>query len=382
MRLVKRFLKRLLNQFFQVIRRNVFPDTNDAKNIFDFHYIARQRNTRGDELFSGNSIYSMGYVLRKYSDYNGKIYAASEHGLPAGSSKDLGEYKNNNRKLLFVMSKDRREFIQPHTNKLLIPIGPSIMPYCTNIYSDFVMASIKRSLGKTLLAFPQHSCADSECLETADGFITYIAELVAAFHYDTVLVCLYYEDICRGEFLKYQNVPGHVIVTAGHKFNYDFANCLKTIISLTDHAVTQGYGSSAIYSMYLKKPVFYFPGNRGRKIENKGVFEDKNPWMQPYEEKLRELAEISLEHISDSSLERMQKAQWNWADKIYGFSEALNPEQISALLKYAKAIEGIDISNDKRLLKMVCADKYKNIRGLVEEALYYRADHFKLKRDR
>lgn len=378
-------IRRLLNKFeakiIRVIRRRVLSDLDSARNIFDFHFIARQRNERGNELFSGNSIYSMGYVLKKYSRYKGKLYCASEHGLPAGSTKDSGEYKNNSRKILLVMSADRRKFIQPLTNKLLIPIGPSIMPYCTNIYSDFVMQAIKRNLGKTLLAFPQHCCADSECIETADKFMNYIDELVSAFHYDTVLVCLYYEDIYRGEFMKYYSCPGRIVVTAGHKYNDDFADCLKTIINLSDHVVTQGYGSSAIYSMYLKKPVLYFPGNRGRKIENKGFFGDKNPWMQPYEDKLEELAKISLDQISESSLSRIQAEQWKWADKIYGFSETLSPEQVSELLAFAKTIERIGNINDKKILKRLRSDKYQNIRDLVAESLCCRTENFTPKQD-
>lgn len=360
-------------------KKNAAFDADYAKNIFDFHYIARQRNARTDELFSGNSIYSMGYVLRKCSRYKGKIYCATEHGLPAGSTKDAREYKDNNRKIICVMSADRRNFIQPLTNKLLVPIGPSIMPYCTNIYSDFVMEAIKRNLGKTLLVFPQHSCADSECLQTADAFLNYIDELVSVLHYDTVLVCLYYEDIYRGEFIKYHRYRESVVVTAGHKHNLDFADCLKTIINLSDHVVTQGYGSSAIYSMYLKKPVFYFRGSRGRKIENKGIFEDKNPWMQPYEDKLEELSGLSLDHVSETSLDRMQKAQWDWADRIYGFSEALRPEQVYELLKFARAIERTGIMNDKKIHKKLRSDQYKNIRDLVEESLCCRNENYKVK---
>lgn len=368
-------IKGIMNRIKRNEKNGVF-NADYARNIFDFQFIARQRNARIKELFSGNSIYSMGYVLRKYSGYKGKLYCASEHGLPAGSTKDLGEYRDNNRKLILVMSKDRRSFIQSRTNKLLIPIGPGIMPYCKNIYSDFVMQAIKRNLGKTLLAFPQHSCADSECIETADEFMGYINELVSAFHYDTVLVCLYYEDIYRGEFIKYSKLPERIVVTAGHKHNIDFADCLKTIINLSDHVVTQGYGSSAIYSMYLRKPVFYFRGSRGRKIENKGIFEDKNPWMQPYEDKLEELAPVSPICITRQDLGCIQQAQWNWADKIYGFSEALNPEQIYELLEFAKAIEKIGILDNRKIQKKLCSDKYQNIRKLVEESLCYRNENF------
>lgn len=354
-------------KLFNKIRSEKQFDSIYATNIFDFNYIARQRNARSDEIFAGNSIYSMGYSLRKYSQYDGPIYCASEHGLPAGSSKDLGEYKNNKQKLLLVMSNDRRKFLQSKTDKLLIPIGPSIMPYCTNIYSDFVMEAIKRNLGKTLLVFPQHSCADSECLEEEDDFICEIKELISRFKYDSVLVCLYYEDIRRGEFIKYQK-QGWIVVTAGHKHNYDFADCLKTIINFADDVVTQGYGSSAIYSIYLKKRVFYFTGNRGRKIESKGVFEDKNPWMQPYEDKLSELSNVPLELIAEK--------QWEWANEVYGFSETLSPEQFRELFELARLIKKKKKVNDEFIRKRIETDKFKEIRALLEEAMQYRTGAF------
>ncbi len=353
---------------FKCIKKESIFDTKYATNIFDFNYIARQRNGRNSEIFHGNSIYSIGYVLRKYCNYTGDIYCASEHGLPAGSTKDIGEYKDNNRKILFVMSENRRNFLQPKTNKLMIPIGPSIMPYCTNIYSEFVMEAIKRNLGKTLLVFPQHSCADSECIQTGNQFINQINELVSIFKYNSVLVCLYYEDIYRGAFIEYQK-QGWTVVTAGHKYNNDFGDCLKTIINLSDHVATQGYGSAAIYSIYLKKMVFYFPGSRGRKIENKGFFEDKNPWMQPYEEKLRELSKVSLNDLPAE--------QWKWANEIFGFSEILDPEQFYELFEFSRIIEKLKISDDKMILKKLYADKFKKIRKLVEDSISCRAN-FKL----
>ena len=376
-RIIKLFI-RIINKTINMIEKHTMFYADYATNIFDFNYIVRQRNARSDEIFTGNSLYSIGYVLRRYSNYKGGIYCASEHGLPAGSTKDIVEYKDNDRKIVMVMSEDRREFLQTKTNKLLIPIGPSIMPYCTNIYSDFIMEDIKDNLGKTLLVFPQHSVPSTACLQTGNEFIDYIDKLVSALHYDTVLVCLYHEDIQRGEHFKYQkDIWGErrIVVTAGHKHNYDFADCMKTIINLSDHVVTQGYGSAAIYSIYLKKPVFYFPGNRGRKIENRGIVEDQDPWMQPYEEKLATLANLSFNNVSETMLNHMREDQWNWANKVYGFSETLTPEQIHELFEFAKATKRVNILDDRTIQKKLRSDKFKNIRELVEKSIRYRAEH-------
>lgn len=331
-----------------------------ANNIFDYNYIAHQRNIRVKGPFAGDSLYSLGYSLRRYSGYQGLLYCASEHGLPAGSLKDTTEYKDNDRKVVLVMSKDRREFLQKHTDKLLIPIGPSMLPYCENIYSDFVMEAIKHNLGKTLLVFPQHSCGDSECMPAEENLMEYVNRYVSKHGIDTVLVCLYYEDIYRGEHIRYQKA-GWVPVTAGHKYNLDFGYCLKTIINLSDCVLTQGYGSSAIYSIFLNKPVHYISGNRGRIIANKGSFEDKNPWMEPYEE--------ALQRLADSENEVDSKLQWDWANKIYGFNEVKSPEQMRQLLQLTKELEHYKTVNSKMLHKVIQKETFSQIRESVEEAM-------------
>ena len=124
------------------------------------------------------------------------------------------------------------------------------------------------------------------------------------------MVCLYYADIYRGAAIGYEK-RNWIVVSAGYKANADFADCLTTIIDLSDCVVSQGYGSSAIYAVYREKPLLYIPSSRQIEIADKGVFEDKNEWMLPYEKMLSDL-------FSEYS-EKLTRKQYECCSKIYGF---------------------------------------------------------------
>ncbi len=335
-----------------------------AKNIFDIQYNARKRTYKTGELFSTNELYSLGYTLRHYSGYYKQVYCATEHFVQPDTFHNAHEYRDNDRKILLVPSKHRRDELQPLSDKLMIPYGPGAIPYATNIYSDVAMDDVKSFLGKTLLVFPRHSNVGMRVMANKNEFAEYVNDIVKKYSYDTVLCCLYFTDIERGAYLEYQRY-GWIPVTAGHRDNYDFADCLRTIISLADHVIVHGHGSHLSYAGYLKKPVTFYPADRTIFIEGQGADVNHNPWAKRFEDVLLENYGEYKEDYGTEQYERF--------DELFGYSDVRTPEELRAILEFAHAIEKdkqIDVGKIQNLLQK---DKFKSIKGIVEEAIECRA---------
>ncbi|WP_022768237.1 hypothetical protein [Butyrivibrio sp. NC2007] len=339
-----------------------------TKDIFDIHYNARQRSYKVGEVYSGNNLYSMGYALREYSDYHKQIYCATEHFVTAGKTDNVGEFRDNDRKILLVPSDDRRNTLQPLTDKLIITYGPGVIPYTKNIYSDLAMQDVKSYLGKTLLLFPRHSSDDSIVLENRKRFVDYINNIVEQYNYDTVLCCLFYVDITRGAYLEYQKY-GWIPVTAGHQANYDFGYCLRTLINLSDHVIMQGYGSSANYALYLKKPVTFYSASRSVNIEGRGVDQDHNAWMKPFEEEMIELFGDYNEEINDR--------QYSRVSELFGFNDVRSPEELKAILELAAQIENKKCIDESYIRTQLTQKRFSCIERIVSDALNVRNKYCK-----
>ena len=227
-------------------------------NIFDYQNVIRKRPDLDREIYGSNYCYGMSYILKRYSGYKKRIRCLIEHA-PGLTNIGLTEYKSNIFDTLLVSSVQRKEFLSEYTDKKIFDIGPSIA-YANKIYDDFNISTIKKSFGKTLLLYPSHNVIDSDWEKDTEKFIAEAKKIVDEYHFDTVLVCMFYIDIQRGTHLIYEK-EGWNIVSAGQMVNYDFNDCMKTIISLADMAMFQTYSSAVGYCIYLNVPVFIFPFN-------------------------------------------------------------------------------------------------------------------------
>ena len=331
-----------------------------SKNIFDICYNARQRSFKVGEKYSSNSLYSMGYSLREYSNYYGQIYCATEHFVQPNVFRNVQDYRDNDRKILLIPSKHRRDELQPFTDKILIPYGPGVIPYASMIYSEAAMADVKSYLGKTLLVFPRHSHVGMYIMADKNEFIQYVNRIAKENAYDTVLCCLFFVDVERGAYLEYEK-NGWIPVTAGHQANFDFASCLKTIISLSDHVIVQGHGSHVSYSLYLRKPLTFYPADRSIFIEGQGVEKDHNSWAKAFEDEL--LAEFGQyqDLITDTQYSRF--------DELFGYSEVLSPQQLKAVMMFAKEIENDRGICEKHIDRLLNHEKYGCIKEIIMSAM-------------
>lgn len=352
-----------LKQIIWNVDHNIWKARNyDAKDIFDIHYIARQRNYKVGEYYHSNRMYSMGYILREFSGYRGQVYCATTHAVSAGAYYDIADFKNNDRKIFLTRSVQRRNEIQSVSNKLIIPIGPGAMPYTKGIYSDIQLEDVKKNLGKTLLVIPKHTVNDSSVDMEFNQFADFVKEIASQYKFDTVLCCLYYADIIKGANIPYERL-GWKVVTAGYKGNYDFADCLNTIYSMADCIIGQGYGGSSVYPLLFRKPYTYYPASRDVVVEGKGLIksEDHNAWADEYEK-------IMVKLFGNFS-EKITEEQWKTLDELYGYSEVKSKEQMKAILEFARDIENDKGINERHINSLLKRKKYSVIKDVISDAL-------------
>jgi len=330
-------------------------------NIFDYNYIIRKRKSIYQEDMPANEMYGIGYCFRRYSGYYGQIYCASEHGIPPLRVDNYGEFRDNGASILLVPSVQRREILQPLTNKLILTYGPSFIPYACPIYDEFSIKNIKNTYGKTLVVFPQHDndvAVHIGYLENANRFIEITKEVKEKFQFDTVIACMYYIDIERGMDKLYRD-QGWQIVSAGYNKNYDFADCLLTIFKLSDGIITQGFTGIA-YATYLGIPALYVPGRY--KLNHATIGKQEVPdWVIPTDKE--------LERIFGKYFDKVTDEQMNYCNEVWGYDQVKTQEELREIFLLAKDLKKRNIEKKDKIDILLNSDKYSKISFFVAEAI-------------
>lgn len=340
-----------------------------VNNIFDYNYAVRKRWYNIGEISEGNSLYSFGTIFRRYSGYKGAVFLVNEHSpLLIGDDDNYGDLVNHDRKIVCVSSAFRQYNVQKYADKLYIPIGPGIMPYAKSIYDDVQINAIKENLGKTLLVFESHSGKDMLWSDVGDCLLEQVESIAREHGFNTILTCIYYEDILRGKHLRYER-RGWVVVSAGNKSNPDFADCLKTIFLLSDHVIINGYGSQLVYAGYFKKPITY--------IYNKHTLEDHNYKPEVFRNWYEEKQQFAKKLLGDYS-DELTSEQYEILDKYFGYSEVLTPEQAKQLLLFSQELEKYRSIDDNKVKIIIKKNKYSLIKPVIEKALQVRTEKLSL----
>lgn len=299
-------------------------------DIFDYREVLKVRKDPDKVIKCTNMHYGVSHILKRYSGYKGVINSAGEHGVyRLNELTNTYEYKNNNLPGLMVPSRERANFIREYTQKIVMPIGPSIF-YAKNIYNRKAMEAIKCNLGKTLLVFPRHSSEDEYEIIAVKKFIEYVKSIQEKYDYETVLVCIYFNDMKLGLNIPYER-EGWTIVSAGNRGSYDFNDCLRTIIELSDHVVNQGYSSNIGYSILLGKPVTYYEISFGFRKETEGKFRSVNEnvgikWEQ-YKEECKAF-EQEYRRLFGEYTNEITPEQYEWCKRMFGYEELRSQEEL------------------------------------------------------
>lgn len=350
-------------------RNYIFDERNQINNIFDYYYNSKQRDGRYVEEYDANIMYGIGTVFRNYSGYKGKIFCATEHGIPPLRMDNFSEFRDNDAPILLVHSEERKQLLQPLTNKLIMTYGPSFIPYAKGIYTEFQIESIKRNHGKTLVAFPIHNndvTTYVHYIEEQEEFIQYVRKIKEEQGFEEVIICLYYIEVERGMQALYER-QGWQVVCAGNNKNCDFADALKSIFQIADAVIVQGLTGVA-YSTYLGIPCILYNYNE-EMLHSSGLITHNTDWVQPTKERLLELfASINKSVLSE---------QYVYCNKTWGYDCVKSPQELNLIFQYATDIHRKNIMKSNALLRIAKKKKYKPIYDMIVEAINYRDMNYK-----
>lgn len=200
--------------------------------------------------------------LAKNKKYNRFINYATyiEHGVDFGNLMENIDYASN----VITMSTERLKCLTPLFETTAV--GPYIA-YADCLFNISERKLLKKKIGMVLLVFPVHSINTVNAIFDEELLIEKIEAI--RHNYDTIIVCVYYDDFIKGRSAVYTKMD-YKIVSAGERNDPYFLSRLKTILELSTHCLTNGVGTHIGYAIYHDKPVMLFQ----QKVEHRGHKED------------------------------------------------------------------------------------------------------------
>lgn len=280
-------------------------------DIFDYVSLAKPIKKNYQFLPSENNLYGSGKLLNLIG-MNPDKYVL-EHGFIFGSF--VSEFKIKSwAKNLVTFSDYRKNFLLSKTNKKVICVGPYIH-YFHSLVQEDKLQNLKKELGSVLLVFPSHSLSDIDVEYNKKEFKDKIIDLSNS--YDTVLICLYWADILKGDVLNdYQNKK-FKIVTAGHIYDTYFLNRLRSIFDLCDHVFSNSVGTHVGYAIYLNKPIYLINQNIKYKSNNS---KSKGLTQRNDEDHLSKDSIINeVYSLFNKNTKQITSKQYSFISKLFGF---------------------------------------------------------------
>lgn len=199
-----------------------------------------------------NDSYGTAYHLKRYAeiDTNIPLNCTLEHGLCYIETVCQYEVSHHNSHIL-TLSPFREKVIRKLTRLIPVAIGPYIA-YAENYCSKEYIDEVRKENGRTLLVMPSHSIQGIDIGYDVRQFIDEIEKVKKDF--DTVLVCIYFEDLKKGLWKPYRK-KGYKIVSAGNTSSLYFLERLKYIFSLSDAVIANSATTGLAYAMYMDMPI-------------------------------------------------------------------------------------------------------------------------------
>lgn len=330
---------------------------NSITNIFDYNTVILNRLDQTDSLYYGSKLYGFQYGLKRYSGYCGIINASIEHG-PNLDSEEGGEYLEKNRPALIVQSNQRKKFIEKmNLGRPVFAVGSQIY-YANSIFREYDLDIVKKNLGKTLLIYPLHDIEDFHYIQNVEKFIEFVKKIKGEHDYQTVLVSMYFVDIERGRHIRFQQ-EGWTILSAGRRTNYDFADMMKTIISMSDFAIFQAYTSAIGFCTYMGVPsmIYHQPF-----LFSENGKEELQTFMG-----IKDSMMTSLESVFADYCEEITKEKYDFANYWFGFEETLKADDLNLLFQFLDELR-VGMSKN-RMISIANKKKYLSIKNYLMDSL-------------
>ncbi len=283
-------------------------------SIFDFEQLALPLKYYPFSKIKDNNLYGIGETLQNrisFLDFKNEVL--TEHGLILGNLVQphcLSSFTQT----IITFSEYRKRIIEKRTRKAVVVVGPYIQ-YASSMLTAKEIIECKSKLGKVLLVFPSHSIDSTTKVFNQHIFLNEIQMRKIDGSFDTVLVCLYWKDILIGRATPYRE-RGFQVVTAGHSYDPNFLNRLKTIIDLADMTMSNAVGTHIGYCIFEGKPHYVFR----QIIEYKSTVDLKRN---------RDLNQRTPDDVASYNL-----AANEILDAFDSFSESISDSQRAIIVKY------------------------------------------------
>lgn len=361
------FIKKCLRKIRNLLKKSIyayfiFPIIQRKKiDIFDYKSIIQKRPDRDFSFAGENNFYGASYIIKRYAgiNKNTKLECIAEHGLSIGGYfHGGGDWTINGPKTLLTYADFRVEEIYKRTGKICFNIGP-IIKYAKCVYDDFTISSIKGNLGKTLLIFPMHSIEDYQYNNNTERFIDSVKKIKNQFHFQTVLVSVYFVDIERGLHIPYLE-QGWQIVSSGERCNYDYMDIQKTLMTIADGVYVQGYSSALPYAISLGKPGAIFYHEDDVIVDHPG---SERKFEQLYDDEYKD-AFFEFLHLFSEYSDIITDEQIEYCNKYCGFNNTKTPEELKTIIEFCNELQRRNDIN-----KVAIKPKYKSLYSFIKPYL-------------
>lgn len=277
------------------------------------------------EIHTPNDFYGIATILKKYADFSldYSIKASIEHGVYYSDYYWVADTEAPF-STMFCTSRHRKNILAKVTEKVIYAIGPAIA------YADkFYLHDELYRAGQTLLVFPTHSTHWIDVTYDVTKFCRYLHSLKGKF--ETIRVCLYWKDILRGVQKTYLE-SGFECITAGHIYDPNFLNRLRSIIEMSTMTLSNGLGTHLGYCIYLGKPHYLMPEevsyDTAPFVHDEAIARLKKYEQDTDQQKFYEL----FGNFQDS----IAPAQKEIVEKYWGISEIKSKSQMANLIATAQ----------------------------------------------
>ena len=328
-------------------RLKLYKETLDFKyDIFDYKKNIEERPDCDFEYTAYNGFYGLSYVMKRYTGYKGLLYPIFLHNSTIDMPY-MGEFGVCPNEIGLVCSERIAEIVEKNTGKTVLAIGPTIM-YAKSVLTEEETAKIKKKLGKTLLILPSHSVEDYICKSNVDNFLEYAEYIKSKFHFNTILVSLYFYDIVIGGD-EYYTSKGYQVVSSGHRNSRDFLDMQRTLYEICDGVISQGYTTGLSYGFCMGKPISIF--NDDIVYHKTSNHSEKVKLVNsPESQKFNRLFSEYTDKTTDEQRE--------YAEFLWNVSKKRNPEELLFIFDLAKKIDKCR-SNTKKIALINEIKEYK-----------------------
>lgn len=300
-------------------KKNISLEKSKKIEVTDIKRLTAEKN-----YLPGNIVGSYGilYQIKKFAgiDINLLLNKCTfEHGLGLRKAVCQIEVMHHVSHIL-TFSSFREEIISDLTDITPVAIGPYIA-YAENYHSNVYIERMKKKYGRVLLVMPSHSIKGIDVDYNVKQFIQQIENSKEKF--DTVIVCMYFQDIIRGLWKPYEKM-GYHIVSAGNTGSPYFLSRLKYILRLSDAVIMNAATTGMCYAMYMNLPIFLLQQQMNYNVTCRNNAYETDLGLKKQLEKLYELFD-NKEFV-------ITKEQVELGNYLFGLTNVKSKENLKELL--------------------------------------------------